>query len=140
MTEREVIADVLALMDEGVLSDRSEKFLRPTATVVASARNKDRDEDASRFVKELQDAYPYARLVVSPKSPVEKSAAAMALLLGMPCEILKPGEKGEWDEGATILDERCVARATHVIALDDSARTKDYKKLALRMGKSFSTI
>lgn len=135
-----MITDVLRLMDEGVLIDRSEKLLRPTITVVASVRLKTRDDDVKQFVKELRDRYPFARIVVGDKSPVERAAGTAAVLYGMPFEFIKKGEKGDWDAGSDVLDERCVAASSHVVAFDSSARAQSYKKLAERQQKHYSVV
>lgn len=140
MTEHDLIVDVLRLMDENIVIDRSEKLLRPTITVVASVRLKTRDDDVKQFVSELRDRYPFARIVVGDKSPVEKAAGTAAVLYGMPFEFIKRGKKGEWDEDAAIRDERCVAAASHVVAFDNSARSQSYRKLTERMGRHFSCV
>lgn len=140
MSEQELLEDVCRLMDEGIVIDRSEKPIRPVATVVASVRNKERADDASRFVAELQRKYPLARLVVGGKSPVEKAAVEMAELIDMPYEIVEPGAKGDWDAGSTVHNERIVSRASHVICFDTSSRSEEYKKLAARTGKFVQTV
>jgi hypothetical protein len=138
--EQELIEDVIRLIDEGVVVDRSQKPISPIVTLVGSARNKERADEASRFVAELQRKHPYARLKVSEKSPVEKSAIEMAGLIDMPCDVVKAGKKGEWDEGPHILDERCVAGTSHVVAFDSSSRSEQYRKLAARTGKFFQQV
>jgi hypothetical protein len=141
MTEREFLADVLALMDSGVLQDRSEKPLRPTVTIVATQRTSDeRLAVLEQFVVELQQKHPLARLVVGDTSAAEKAAVVSAQMVGMDYRIIEKADKDEWDAGSVIRDERCVAASTHVVALDESARSKEYKKFASRTGKYFAQI
>lgn len=140
MAEEDVIAEVIALMDEGVLVERSETLLRPVVTLVASKSNTERVDDAGRFVEELKERYPYAKVVVGDTSPVERAAAVTAGLLRMPFEVIQKADKGEWDEGAGIRDERVVAKATHVVAMDGTARSKNYKQLATQQRKQFHQV
>jgi hypothetical protein len=135
MAEHEVVEDVIRLIDEGIVMDRSSVPLRPVATVVASKTNKDCVDTAGKFVEALKAKYPYAAIVVGDTSPAEREAAVTAGLLRMPYEVVQKGEKGEWDGTADIRDERVVAKSTHVILLDESARSKKYRTLATRTGK-----
>ena len=125
-------SELVELLDAGVIFDRSKKPIRPTVTLVASVRNKDRENDARHFVRELWGRYPNARLVLTDKSPVEKAAVEMAELLEMPVEIVRQAPKGEWDHGSNVQDERVVSKASHVVLFDDSARCQNYRKLASR--------
>lgn len=141
MTERDVIQDVFKLMDEGVLTDRSEKPLRPTVTIVATQRTNDEGlAKLEDFIVNLQKRYPFARLVLGDTSLAEKEAARAAQMIGMEYRVIEKGPVGGWDEGSAIRDERCVASSTHVIALDESARSKSYKVLAARTRRHYSTI
>lgn len=142
MSEQALLEDVCRLVDEGVI------VAKPIVTVVGSIRNKEKADEASRFVAELYRKYPWARLVVGgvnqakqvvPKSPVEKAAVEMAELLDMPVEVVEAGKKGEWDHGQSIQDERVVARSTHVVVFDDSAHSRNYVRLAKQQRK-FSQI
>ena len=133
MNEQALLEDVCRLVDEGVI------VAKPIVTVVGSIRNKEKADEASRFVAELYRKYPWARLVVGGKSPVEKAAVEMAELLDMPVEVVEQGKKGDWDHGQAIQDERVVARSSHVIVFDDSAHSKNYLRLAKQQRK-FSQI
>lgn len=139
--ESSFLEDIFKLMDEGVVIDRSSKPLRPRVTIVATQRT---DEEGlakiEKFVIELQQRYPFARLVLGDTSLAEREAARAAQMVGMEYRIIEKAEKGEWDEGSVIRDERCVAASTHIVALDSSARAKTYEKLAARTFKFFSTI
>lgn len=139
--ERDFLEGVFKLMDEGVLCDRSEQPLRPTVTVVATQRTDDEGlAKLEQFVVELQRRYPFARLVLGDTSLAEREAARAAQMIGMEYRIIEKAKKDEWDEGALIRDERCVAASTHVVALDSSARSKDYARFAARTHKHFSSI
>lgn len=141
MSEQEFFADVFRLMDEGVLVDRSEKPLRPAITIVATQRTDDEGlAKLEDFVVNLQQRYPFARLVLGDTSLAEREAARAAQMVGMEYRVIEQAPKGEWDDGSAIRDERCVAASTHVVALDESARCKQYKVLAARTRRLFSTI
>ena len=135
-----MLAEVIEMIDEGILIDRSVRPIRPIATLVASARDKSREDDVRAFVREFWKRYPHGRLVLSKKSHAEKVAAEMAELLEVPVEIVEPAKRGAWDADPHILDERIVGRASHVVAFDESARSQNYKKLAARTNKHFSTV
>lgn len=141
MTELDVIQDVFKLIDEGVLVDRSEKPLRPTITIVATQRTDDEGlAKLEDFVVQLQKRYPFARLVLGDTSLAEREAARAAQMVGMEYRVIAQAGKGEWDEGSVVRDERCVAASTHVVALDESARCKQYRVLAARTRRHYSTI
>lgn len=140
MSERAFLQEVFELMDAGILVDRSPQPLRPTVTLVASSRLKTRDDDVISFLKQLRQRYPFARLVVGDGSPVEKAATTWAALTGMPFTLIKKAKRGEWDAGANILDERCVAASSHVVLFDASARSQNYRKLAERTLRHVSTV
>lgn len=152
MTEHDVILEVIELIDQGVLQDRSKTPLRPRVTLVGSGQKKRLAEtegayedrrrvvDVGRFVRELRQKHPYAELVVSDKSVAERTAIEMAGLLEMPCRVIEAGAKDEWDSGVAILNERCVAAASHVIAFDETSRSQEYKRLARQQYKVFSQV
>jgi hypothetical protein len=140
MGEQEFLQEIVKLLAEGVLVDRSEKPIRPVVTLVASARNKEVEDTAADFVEELHKRYPLAKLVVANKSPAEKAASFTAASLGMPVEVIEAGKKDDWDAGAGIQDERCVGRSTHVVLLDSSARAQNYRKLATTTRKFIQEI
>ena len=140
MAEQDVIEDVIRLIDEGVVIDRSSIPLRPVATVVASKANKDCVDTVGKFVEALKAKYPYAAIVVGDTSPAEREAAVTAGLLRMPYEVVQKADKGEWNEGADLIDERVLAKATHVVLLDNSARSKHYREIATRTGKFIQGI
>lgn len=138
--EGDLLDDIVSLIDQGIVIDRSKTPIRPVATVVASKTEKGRFEDLARFIDELVKKYPRAQLVVGDTSPLEKAAAIAAGMYGIPCEVIVKAKKGEWDEGSTVRDERVVAKASHIVAFDSSARSVSYRRLAERQGKYFSTI
>lgn len=138
--ERAFIQDVFELLDNGTLVDRSPQPLRPTVTLVASSRLKTRDDDVISFLKQLRQRYPFARLVVGDGSPVEKAATTFAALSGMPFTLIKKGVKNAWDESAEVRDSRCCAAASHIVLLDNSARSQAYRKYAERSLKHVSTV
>jgi hypothetical protein len=131
--------ELLELLDAGLIFDRSEKPIRPSVTIVATQRS-DRLEVVEEFLTQLQQIHPHARLVVGDTSSVEKEAVRTATMIGMDYEIIEKAEKGSWDAGGNIRDERVVARASHVVLLDSSARSEGYRKLALLQKKHISTI
>jgi hypothetical protein len=133
--------ELIDQLDAGLIADRSDKPYSPVVSVVGTQRAEDEVlglvED---FMFELSKRYPKARLVVGDVSSIEKFAAELAEMMGMPFEVIKKGKKGEWDGDSIIRDERCVARATHVVVFDESARSKTYKTLAERQRKKFSSL
>jgi len=131
--------ELVQLLDDGVVFDRSEKPFRPIVTIVGTQRS-DRLDVVEEFLAQLQQIYPHARLVVGDTSSIEKEAVRAAQMIGMNYEVVAKGEKGAWDEGSLIRDERVVAKATHVVVMDESARSKTYKQLAERAKKHFSVI
>lgn len=134
-------AELVSLLDEGIIFDRSEKPIRPVVTLVGTQRaSQELLALAEDFLTELLQRYPKAKLVVGNTSNIEQYVASLAGSWGVPCEIVEKANKGEWDEGSVIRDERVVGKASNVIALDESARSKSYQVFAKRMGKRFSQI
>lgn len=131
--------ELLELLDAGLIFDRSEKPIRPTVTLVATQRS-DRLEVVEEFLTQLQQIHPHARLVVGDTSSVEKEAVRTAAMIGMDYEIIEKADRKAWDAGGNIRDERVVARASHVVLMDSSARSEGYRKLALLQRKHVSVI
>jgi hypothetical protein len=117
----------------------------PSSQSSASSQGKKKDEsiddydkrmrvvDSSLFVRELWKKYPNARLVLANKSPAEKAAIEMAELLEMPVEVIEQAPSDAWDAGVELLDERIVARSTHVVTVDDSGDVRSTtRKLAAK--------
>lgn len=131
--------ELLELLDAGLIFDRSEKPIRPTVTLVATQRS-DRLEVVEEFLTQLQQIHPHARLVVGDTSSVEKEAVRTAAMIGMEYEIIEKTDRKAWDAGGVCRDERVVAKASHVVLMDGSARSEGYRKLALLQRKHISTI
>lgn len=134
-------SEIIDLLEAGVIADRSEKPYSPVVTIVATQRpSETKLAQVEEFLTQLQQVYPKARLVVGDTSGAEKEAIRAATMLGIPYEIVERGKKGDWDEGSLIRDERVVAKASHVVLMDDSARSKSYEVLAKRQLKHLSKI
>jgi hypothetical protein len=54
-------------------------------------------------------------------------------MTGLWCQVFKKADRGAWDEGAELRDERVVSECTDIIAFDESSRVKRYCDLAKRM-------
>ena len=138
---RTLESELIDLLEAGVIADRSEKPYSPVVTIVATQRpSETKLAQVEEFLTQLQQVYPKARLVVGDTSGAEKEAIRAATMLGIPCEVIEKGEKGDWDEGTLIRDERVVAKSSHVVLMDDSARCKSYEVLAKRQIKHVSKI
>lgn len=133
--------ELVELLEAGVVFDRSEKPYSPVVTIVATQRPTESQlRKVEDFLEQLIRVYPKARLVVGDTSGAEKEAVRAAEMLGIPYRVIEKGEKGAWDEGSLIRDERVVAASSHVVLMDDSARCKSYEALAKRGHRHVSKI
>ena len=139
MNEDAVMAEVRQLIQEDVLHDDPNSPTLFNVTIVGSQRS-DRTEDVREFLTTLGTKYPHAHIIVGDTSTLEKEAAEAAKDMELAVTVVERSDKGEWDEGSTIRDERVVAMSTQVVAFDTSARSKSYELMARRQRKPFHTI
>jgi hypothetical protein len=138
MSEAELMQELRELEEAGVLrlidTTTTKDPTRPVVTVVGNQRS-DREDEAYDFVSSVIRKYPRMKLVVGDTSNLEKAAALAAEHQDIEWTVITKGEKGEWDEGPDIRNERVVSAATQIVAFDRSARTKAYEVLAKRQMK-----
>jgi putative N-acetylmannosamine-6-phosphate epimerase len=139
LSEPALMAEVRDLIREGVLHDDPNSPTLFVVTVVGSQRS-ERTDDVREFVTNLGTKYPHAELVCGDTSNLEKEAAEAAKDMDLRVTVVGKSDKGEWDEGSALRDERVVAKATQIVAFDTSARSKNYQSLAKRMRVPFHTV
>jgi hypothetical protein len=101
-------------------------------TFVGKQRS-DREADVEQFVVDMAHKYPWSRVVVGDTSQSRKQRQRACDMTGLWCQVFKKADRGAWDEGAELRDERVVSECTDIIAFDQSSRVKRYCDLAKRM-------
>jgi hypothetical protein len=132
MSELVFLQECRQAIRDGYLRDDPDSPIHVVVTVVGSQRS-DRDADAYDFILSVAKKYPHAEVKVGDTSTVEKQAALAAEHMDLPLTVVKKADKGDWDEGADIRDERVVAGCTQVVCFDKSARSQSYLRLAKRL-------
>lgn len=112
-----------------------------TLTIVCTQRTPENVIEAIEDFIEAQRLLPYGvSWVFGDTALGERRAIQYCQDREIPVTIVAKAVKGEWDEGSDIRDERVVAQADAVYAVDMSARSRHYEQLCKRMRKPFHTL